>query len=416
MRNTSHKTVYEVLGREPVHPFPARMAPDIALEALSGHRRRLRILDPMMGSGTVLAVARSKQHKAIGVDIDPLAVLIAKVWTTAINRQRVYRAATEVLKGARKIFTQLPARSAYPTYADPETRRFIAYWFDNYARRQLSSLALAIVQVRDATTRDALWCGFSRLIITKQSGASLAMDLSHSRPHKTFHRAPIKPFRKFLAAVERVIRNCIDKSSPKRGPAPTIHLGDARALPVGDGSVDIVLTSPPYLNAIDYIRCSKFSLVWMGYTISKLRQLRSESIGTESGKARGLNSQHVRDVIASLKLRPPLKARHEIVLGRYIEDIHRSMSEVARTLSLKGKAVYIVGENTIKNTYIPNSVIVKAAARLSGLKLQQQSIRTLPSSRRYLPPPSQSSGQKLRTRMRCEVILAFTKASKSSSH
>jgi len=404
------KTVYEALGRESVHPFPARMAPGIALQVMSNSAKPLRVLDPMMGSGTVLALARSKRHKAIGVDIDPLAVLIAKVWTTAIDRERVRHTAGEVLRRARQIFSKLAIRNAYPTSADQETRQFVAYWFDDYARRQLASLAVAINRVRDATTREVLWCGFSRLIITKQSGASLAMDLSHSRPHKTFRRAPIKPFRKFLRALDRVVENCIDRKSSARGPSPIIHLGDARQLPLIDGSIDIVLTSPPYLNAIDYMRCSKFSLVWMGYSIAKLRRLRSESIGTESVKAAPRSSPYTSDIIARLKLRPALERRHHVVLGRYIEDMHRSMREVSRTLAPKGKAVYVIGENTIKGTYIRNSAIAIAVAHLSGLRLQRQRTRMLKPSRRYLPPPSRkSTGSALDSRMRREVILEFAK-------
>lgn len=278
------KTIYEALGRESVHPFPARMAPGIALEVISEAMKPLRVLDPMMGSGTVLAVARSKGHSAIGVDIDPLAVLISKVWTTASDAKEVRRKAREVLARARGIFATLSQSEAYPRHSDPETRRFVAYWFDGYARRQLTSLSTAIDRVRNAVTRDILWCAFSRLIITKQSGASLAMDLSHSRPHKSFDRAPTKPFRKFLAAVDRVIGNCIHKNCAGRGPAPCIRLGDARNLPLSDASVDLVVTSPPYLNAIDYMRCSKFSLVWMGHSIAELRRLRTDSVGTEASR------------------------------------------------------------------------------------------------------------------------------------
>src|SRR2546425_9277339 len=168
MIRSHRKTIYETLGREPVHPFPARMAPGIALEVVAEAKKPLRVLDPMMGSGTVLAVARSKGHRAIGIDIDPLAVLIAKVWTTAIDVQEVREKASEVLHRARRIFARLPARQAYPDNADEETRAFVAYWFDPYARRQLASLATVIDRVRDDTTRDVLWCAFSRLIIAKQ--------------------------------------------------------------------------------------------------------------------------------------------------------------------------------------------------------------------------------------------------------
>src|SRR5205085_3630655 len=133
--------------------------------------------------------------------------------------------------------------NAYPCLSDEETRRFVRYWFDEYARRQLACLSDAIRRVRHDMVRDTLWCAFSRLIITKQAGASLAMDLAHSRPHKVFERAPIKPFRKFLAAVERVVGNCIDRGSEGRGPAARTCEGDARDLPLNDGAADLVLTS-----------------------------------------------------------------------------------------------------------------------------------------------------------------------------
>ena len=201
MNQLREKSVYEILGRDSVHPFPARMAPGLVLDVIAESRKPLRILDPMSGSGTVLAVANSKGHHAVGVDLDPLAVLIARVWTTAIDVEAVQDTAATVLEHARRIFTSLPTRDAYPRDADSETRQFTRYWFDDYARRQLASLATSIHRTRDSTIREALWCAFSRLIITKQSGASLAMDLSHSRPHRKFKRAPAKPFRKFLSAV-----------------------------------------------------------------------------------------------------------------------------------------------------------------------------------------------------------------------
>ncbi len=237
----SHKeTVYEALGRHPVHPFPARMAPGIALEILAAEKAPIRVLDPMMGSGTVLALARAGAHKAIGIDIDPLAVLISRVWIRAIDPDAVRSKAVEVLTRARQNFSLLSTREAYPKRANTETKKFVSYWFDDYARRQLSSLAKAIDRVRDEGIRDVLWCEFSRLIITKQAGASLAMDLAHSRPHKSFERAPIKPFPKFLWAVERVVENCVAQNARGRGPAPVLHEGDARRLPVQTATIDLV--------------------------------------------------------------------------------------------------------------------------------------------------------------------------------
>ena len=409
MSQSNSRTVYEILGRNSVHPFPDRMAPDLALDVIEACKGPLRVLDPMSGSGTVLAVARSRGHRAIGIDIDPLAVLISRVWTTEVDSRALQAKANDVLEDARRIFVSLRTRDAYPMNADDETRRFVRYWFDAYARRQLVSLATVIQEVQDDTIRDALWCAFSRLIITKKSGASLAMDLSHSRPHRVFEYALSKPFRKFLAAVDRVTENCIDTATRDLGPATRVYEGDARALALKDGSIDLVLTSPPYLNAIDYLRCSKFALVWMGYSIGNIRRIRSVSVGAEIGKVVREDSE-IRKILSELKLHPKLTIRQEAVLVRYIDDIRCAVGETARVLTQKGKAVYVVGENTIRGTFIPNAAIVEAVARIAGLSCTTRRSRELPANRRYLPPPSiRSQPAALDGRMRREVILTFKK-------
>jgi len=410
MLKFQQQTIYEALGREPVHPFPARMAPGIAL-ALMSNMDESRVLDPMMGSGTVLAMARAQGHRGIGFDIDPLAVLISKVWTTACDPVEIRDQANSVLEAAFTEFKNISVSDAYPESADEETRKFIRYWFDGYARRQLTALSLTISFIECEIARNALWCSFSRLIISKQSGASRAMDLSHSRPHRAFDTAPGKPFNKFLSAVERVITNGIDKKSANRGPRPTIKMGDARKLALPDQSIDLVLTSPPYLNAIDYIRCSKFSLVWMGYNVGDLRQVRAASVGAEAAPHSSLDDdQEIKSIVDALQLQPKLEKRHERILNRYIHDMRGSISEVGRVLSRAGKAVYVVGENTLRGTYIRTSVIVSKLAQLAGLSVKERRTRTLPANRRYMPPPSSGhDGGAIEARMRKEIVLTFSK-------
>src|SRR5258705_2676554 len=107
MLKSHKKTIFEILGRSPIHPFPARMAPGIALAALGESETPLRVLDPMTGSGTVLAVARAYGHRAFGVDIDPLAVLLAGVWTRIVDVERVRDKASEVLDRAKSMYAPL---------------------------------------------------------------------------------------------------------------------------------------------------------------------------------------------------------------------------------------------------------------------------------------------------------------------
>lgn len=407
----SHKTnIFEILGRGSIHPFPARMAPGIAMEALEKSTSPLRVLDPMAGSGTVLAIARKMGHYAYGLDLDPLAVLLSKTWTTKMDSVSAINCAVRVLARAENISSRLRLRDAYPEESDEETRKFLRYWFDGDARRQLCSLSISISQVQDQTIKNALWCAFSRLIITKQSGVSLAMDLSHSRPHKVFNFAPVRPFDKFLDAARVVTSNCI-QGTGKDGPASVVKLGDARKMPFDSESFDFALTSPPYLNAIDYIRCSKYSLVWMGYSVADLRVLRGESVGAEKMLEESADDKSVRQILKDLRLTPKLSSRNEGMLARYIFDMIAATKEVSRVLKGNGRAIYVVGDSSLRGTFIRNSQVVVRAAELNGLKLKKQNWRLLPQNRRYLPPPLlHCAGEALNARMSKEIILSFIKA------
>ena len=399
------KSIFEILGRKPVHPFPARMSPQLVLDAMTGSREPLCVLDPMSGSGTVPALARARGHRAIGIDIDPLSVLISKTWTTPIDTAALVKKAVVVLNAARHRSASLRASDAYPPGSDEETKRFVRFWFDRRARAQLTSLSAAIKGVRDRDVRNALWCAFSRLIITKNAGASLAMDLSHSRPHKAFKRAPSEPFAKFISATKHVSANCIDVGDADPGHDACLREGDARKIPLRGGSVDLVLTSPPYLNAIDYMRCSKFSLVWMGHSIEKLRKIRSSSVGTEVGLCDDVD---IRGILSDLNLRSKMEVRGWAILARYVHDMRQIVEETARVMSDGGRAVYVVGENTVRGTFVPNSRIVSKLAHNAGLTIKNRRFRDIPADRRYLPPPS-TRATSLDGRIRREVILAMEK-------
>jgi SAM-dependent methyltransferase len=388
------------------------MAPGIALDALSESAAPLRVLDPMSGSGTVLAVARAKGHRAFGIDLDPLAVLLAGVWTRTVDPHQVSNKAAEVLDKAEALFKSSTTRSAYPDNSDEETREFIRYWFDDYARRQLYSLSVIISRVKDSAIRDVLWCGFSRLIITKSAGASLAMDLSHSRPHKEFTSAPVKPFSKFIAAVQTVVSNCPQTGADLLGPPSVVKLGDARKLGIESNSIDFVLTSPPYLNAIDYMRCSKFSLVWMGYTVGEIRQIRGESIGAEASFEEASDAEWVKLLIKQLRLTSALSARDHALLARYVWDMEKALAEVSRVLRSNGRAVYVVGDSTVRGTFVRNSSVVAAVAQKHELEIHSRQSRALPANRRYMPPPKKNGEPDgMDARMRREVVLVFDKKS-----
>jgi DNA modification methylase len=397
----------------PIHPFPARMAPSIVWDALPKEGDSLNILDPMSGSGTTLVCARSRGHRAIGCDTDPLALLIARAWCADVEPETLNVRAKLVFERAITLSKRLTSEKSYPKNTDDETRRFIDFWFDPVNRSELSALSTCISRVRSQTERILLWCAFSRMIISKTAGVSLAMDVSHSRPHKVYGVAPVKPFDAFIKAVSKVACNCPFPGTSNDAPPADIRHGDARSLPVKSASVDMVITSPPYLNAIDYLRGHKLSLVWMGHSISEIRALRSGNIGTEVSKE--YTADNV--IIESMKSMTDLESLDNRLIGmirRYVCDMDKVMKECGRVLKRKGRAIFVVGDSTIRGMFIKNSEALIRLADSKGLSLVSRNTRPIETNRRYLPPPeSMKAGGQMRGRMKEEVILEFRYVPKS---
>jgi len=352
----------------------------------------------------VLGAAAKLGLSAIGYDIDPLACLVSKVNGTKVNEGQAKNALNVLLEKCSE--TQIDFTSL--EWIDDETQNYIDFWFAPKQQAQLRQLSYFLVSnplFTNSKIIDLLKVSVSRLIITKEPTASRARDTAHSRPHRTIDNNEFDIFSALPKSLNHVLRAL---ETDKVVANVRMYKGDARHIGrVKDASIDCIVTSPPYLNAIDYIRGHRLSLVWLGYNLSQLRVIRSRSVGAEISENKPANIilQTFLDY-----LHTDVDDRKKSMIKRYFGDLCQITDEAYRVLKAGSRATYVVGNSRIKGHEIRNSDLLISAAKLSGLQLIDQQIREIPENRRYMPLVNASKSE-LSKRMRSEHILIFKKTS-----
>jgi len=387
------------------HPFPARL-PLCVAEHFVEHITKpdAIVLDPMVGSGTTIVAARKHGRVGLGFDRDPLALLIARTATQTLDTERLEQMRKRILDRALTVNPKMWFSNALPKLPQ-EDLEFINYWFPRQSQKQLFALAASIHEEPEGIERDLAWVVYSILIIAKSKGASYALDISRSRPHKRLDKPIVLPFDGWDQRFKFTARH-LPFADSKISVESNIRAGDARSLPLENGMVDLVLTSPPYISAVDYLRSHKFSLIWMGYSLQILRELRGTMVGTERGlfQLNGLPP----DLEERLK-KIHQKSHRSAQLRRYLCDLHKILGEIERVLCPGGLAILILGPSIITSSKTDAAEVVSKIANVVGLREVGSVVRHLKEGRRSLPPPSKAKGNPLSKRMRREVIVAFRK-------
>jgi DNA modification methylase len=415
-----------------LHSFPAKFPPQLPrlfIEALT--QPGDVVLDPMMGSGTTLLEAYLANRQAVGFDIDPLALQIATVKTMPLDEHLIAQQSSEVIQRAKLRLKRIAKRAPCRNGHDEDTQSFIDYWFMDSTRCELIALAESIKQVEDESIRAFLELALSAIIITKSGGVSLALDLAHTRPHKAKcvidsagqvllgqdastvkHRALIKTLRpamdEFHKRVQINLRGLVELDTDRI--APKINSGNSQYLPLQDASVDLIVTSPPYAsNAIDYMRAHKFSLVWLGYSINALGELRNDYIGGETVSGFSFinlptDVKHVVDSIATLD------AKRGAALHRYYSEMTRSLGEMYRVLKQGKAAVLVVGNSILRNTDTQVPECLASIGRMAGFDVVKIGVRNLDRNRRMLPADHKPDlDSQIQQRMHQEYVIGFYK-------
>lgn len=419
------------------HAFPAKFPPPLPDRFIRGLTAPGDVvLDPMMGSGTTIVEAFLAQRRCIGTDIDPLALLIARVKTTPLETDTLRQQLRHIIDRAnRRIETQATnLLTSIRERWDEKTTEFVDYWFAMETQIELTALLLEIETIDTPAIRDFFMLAFSACIITKSGGVSLAFDLAHTRPHRAKiaftasgrkiigdeYNGSDSPRIKFLtknirsAIIEfhkRATQNIQSLSELPEAKYPvTLHLADAQDLPVASEAVDLIVTSPPYaVNAIDYMRANKFSLVWLGYTLDQLSETRKMCVGGESLANFTFESlpPKTSEIVHTISAVDPKRGK---ALHRYYSEMTRILREMHRVLKPDRAAIVVVASSEIRQIDTLTHTCLAEIGETLGFETPSIGVRRLDRNKRMMPAGHVVNGEsQIQRRMHEEFVIGFYK-------
>lgn len=320
----------------PFHTYPARLHPATARVLADIVASRVRpealLVDPFCGSGTTLVEARAAGLRAVGTDLNPLAVLVAraKTWTVPTRRRNRLRDLGHEISGAVLAAGKAARRSnaeaaplRKPKGFDPNARdRRLAAWFAPHVRRELELLATMLDELRgdgsdpeSAEYADVLTACLSAILYKVSSRTS---DTDGTWVDKQVGRGAAA--RHFAQRVELLYAGLADLA--RSGGPPDVLLADARNLGeiIPDGTASAVITSPPYAGTYDYAEHQRLRFDFLGL---RHRDFDAGEIGSR------------RSFLASA-----VDADR-----RWRKDLGDSLETIARALEPSGVAAIVIGDS-----------------------------------------------------------------------
>jgi SAM-dependent methyltransferase len=334
--------------------------------------RHATVLDPFSGSGTTAVEVRRAGHRALGAEILPPAVLAARVKT------RFELAPDRLHRSAERFFLRASTRPPGPPPFLRETRR-------HFAPRVLT----ALTRLRDALPDDSTDAGravrvaFGRTLIPV-SRLRRSPCLGYGGPEPETPPDPFEQMRGALREMEEDLRT-LHAERARWGPDASIWEGDARSLPFRRATVDLAVTSPPYVNGMDYVMNYKLDLAWLGYARSyrDLIALRTAMVACDN-LPRGATAGYLApdrapdpwlpEILRGIRANVARKGTyrrddvHGIVL-RYFADLLPVLRRVHTTLVPGGRFVLVVGDSLLAGTYVPGDLLLARMGASVGFRI-----------------------------------------------
>jgi DNA modification methylase len=325
-----------------LHPYPAKFVP--ALPRLVIQRLTEPgdlVMDPFAGSGTALVEALLQGRRAVGGDLNPVAIVTARAKTSRLTPQQLARLDDAGDKIPDRVADALsrPGDLVLPPNWEPTAgRRFrgLSFWFSRDVAMELAALKTAIGDEPDEACRSVLDMCLSSIIVSVSWQDS---DTRYVRRAKKIAQGyPTSLYLRRLAAA----RAAIQQLSAQARFSGEVFMADSRTADYADEqTVRLIVTSPPYPNAWSYHLYHQNRILWLdhdpwAFKDQEIGHHRAYSAAGGSGES------------------------------DFKDDMQKSMEAMKRALRQDGRVVIVVGDSIVRGAVVRNDAVVVEAGISAG--------------------------------------------------
>jgi len=357
------------------HRYPAKFIPQLANKLIKGYSKKGDIvLDPMGGCGTTLVESKLNGRNSIGVDINRVAVLIAKTKTKAIEPNFLNRKNEKFLN----LINNLKIKKNY--YANANSR--LKYWFKEENYNKLQSLNNLINNEKKSRIRLFYKCCFSNIL--KNCSIWYAKSIKPMRDLNKNEENPVEVFKKhlkFMTQKNLEFYELVKKSNADNYTCKMLK-GDARNISIEGNSVDLIITSPPYVTSYEYADLHQLTSLWFNFA-NDISDIKRDFIGTSSRK----NTRKKHQSPTAKKILKKIRKKNMFYwknINNYYFDLNRCYSEMYRVLKSNKFACIILGDTEYLGVKITNKTVSIELLKANGFEIHKIVKRKL-SSKIFTP-------------------------------
>ncbi len=344
--------------------YPCKFIPEIPRWAIRKYAipsKQNTIYDPFAGSGTTLLEAALCGHCAYGADIDDIAKLIISAKTTQLSLEKI-----ELLDSYYQ--TIVDAAKSSCECVQPVIKN-ISHWFSKETIETIGRMLAAIESFIDEGIRNFFLVCIASII----KRVSYADDMS-PKPYVSskIKKNPPMALDEFARIYTKYKSSICELGMVAHLGDVTIVDGDARRCNLADNSMDLAISSPPYINAFDYARIMRLENLWLDKKSEELLlRHKREYIGTESvGKYDYYKyssilseSEYLNDCIERIVQLDKMRAT---VVLKFFCDMQENLREIYRLLRQGGRYVLVIGNSTIRGAEVQSWQVLCDIATAMG--------------------------------------------------